>query len=169
MNRLIVTLATLIALAMVLPATATAQQRPHRHQDTVERLFPNPRHLIALRDELGLSEAQQTQIRTLLEGKRDAHKADRQALREAHQEMRELVTSDAAADAIRAKLDEVLELENQLKRERLSLALELRAILTPEQRTRLQELSAERREQRQERRQRRGKRRQGPGQPPTTY
>ena len=169
MNRLFLTLATLIALALVIPATATAQQRPHRHQDAVQNLFPNPRHLIALRDELGLNEAQQTQIRALLEGKRDTHQARRQELREAHQAMRELATSDASADAIRAKLDEILELENQLKRDRLELALELRAILTPEQRTQLQELVAERREQHQERREHRGKRRQGRGQPATTF
>ncbi|RDV37817.1 hypothetical protein DV096_11920 [Bradymonadaceae bacterium TMQ3] len=169
MNRLIITLSTLIALALVLPATASAQQGPQRHQDTVERLLPNPRHLIALRDELGLSEAQKTRIRTLLEGKRDAHQARRQGLREAHQAMRELIASNGSDDAIRAKLNEVLELENRLKRERLDLALELRAVLTPEQRTQFQELSAQRREQRREQRGPRGKRRQGPGQPATTF
>ncbi|RAL20759.1 hypothetical protein DL240_15695 [Lujinxingia litoralis] len=152
MKRLTFALTALLTLTFLLPMQATAHQRHQRHQGGVERLFPSPRHVMALRDELNLSQDQQTRIRALVEEQRSAHQAQRQTLQQARASLREQVQSGANAATIRGAFDQVLELENELKRQRLELGLSLRQVLTPEQRTQLAEKAAERRQKVQKRR-----------------
>lgn len=96
-------------------------------------------------DELNLSTEQTEQIRTIRDQARTDTTELRQQLWAAHQEMRTLMASDASADQLRSQHQEVQDLMQQLGDEHFDTMLEIRDVLTPEQRAQLAELQQQRR------------------------
>ena len=107
-----------------------------------------------LADELDLTEGQIAQLEANREAGKENRKADRKAMREVHKQLREAIESgadQAALDTLAVKL-------GQLKVKKFQRIHEQRAqfesILTPEQKTRLDELKAKREARHEKRMQR---------------
>lgn len=103
---------------------------------------------------LELTDAQQTQLRQIHEGHREATRALREEIRAKRQEVHRLsaaATFDEAA--VRAKLTEIAALEAKLLGEQVRVRQEAQSILTPEQRTQLEQRKQERMQRFQERKQ----------------
>ena len=100
--------------------------------------------------EIGLDDAQVSEIQTLMEDSRDDGKAIREQLREAKGEMKDLMGAQSPdRAAIMGQIDEISDLKAELKKVRVGTMLDIRGILTPEQFEQLQELRKERRAERQ--------------------
>lgn len=142
----------LAALALILPATATAQQGP-RHQDGGHGHFTNPGHILRAADELELSDDQRGEIRTLMEQNRATIKPVREQLQEEGKRLKEMMADSALERGeVLAQLDRVLALEGQVKRQRAEAFLDIRDVLTADQRAQAQELFEERGQQMRNRR-----------------
>ncbi len=165
--RLPLFLMFLAAACMLLPATVLAQGGP-RHGGGPGH-FTNPRHLVQHADKLELTENQQEKIRQLLEENRGEIHPLRETLRQEGETLREMMADDAVdRQQVFEQLDQVLDLEAQVKRKRTAMVLDVRDILDVDQRAQARELfeekgqrmrnrGKERRQHRQQRQQRRGK------------
>ena len=150
----------LATLGLLLPATAFAQQRGHKGGEGVDGHFANPGQLMRMADELDLRDEQRDEIRTLLEANREQVQPLREQLREQTRSLREMMADSSASQTqVLAQLDQVLELEGQVKRRRAVLFLEVRDVLDEEQQERARELLEERRGERGDRRQKQMRRR----------
>ncbi len=158
-KRLPLFLMLLAAACMLLPATVMAQQGP-RHGGGPGH-FTNPRHLMQHADKLKLTEDQQEQIRQILEENRGEISPLREKLRQQGETLREMM-ADGAVDRqqVFEQLEQVLELEAQVKRKRTSIMLDVRDILDEDQRAQARELVEDRGERRQNRGQERRQNRQ---------
>lgn len=96
-----------------------------------------------LRD-LNLSADQMNRIQQIRSRYREQLKSDRDAARQAQQELRTLMAGSASDDQIREKFRQVRDLRTKLADAQFSSMLEIRNVLTPEQRQRF----AQRMEQR---------------------
>lgn len=171
-QRLPFFLVLLATFGLLLPATAFAQRGEgprsgERYSQSDERPYAqgrqgpgmrgggglamrgegiNPRHLLRHAEELELSDGQQSRIRAILESQRDEVRPIHEGLREESQALQELMSTPAAQrSAIMAQLEVVLDLENELKRQRASLMLDIRDVLSPAQRAKAQEIMEARR------------------------
>lgn len=84
--------------------------------------------------DLNLTPEQIQKIRALRNQDQNRLSQQRRALRQAHQELRELMASDASAEQVRQKYDQVKALRQQLGDAQFNNMLAMREILTPEQR-----------------------------------
>lgn len=92
-------------------------------------------------DELGLDEQTREAIRSIVSDSRESGEALRAELRGLHLRMKDLLEQDAPErEAVMALADEIGRVETSLHRHRLGALLEIRALLTPEQRKQLAEL-----------------------------
>jgi len=85
-------------------------------------------------DKLNLSQEQRTKIEAIRAKYKDQIDQNQQAMRQGHEEMRELMMGDASADTIRQKhqaLEPIMQKMGQLRFESM---LEIREVLTLEQR-----------------------------------
>jgi periplasmic protein CpxP/Spy len=103
-----------------------------------------------------LTDAQKTQMRQIHESHRAATSGLRQEVQAKRQELRQL-TSGATFDegAVRAKLTEIAAVEAKLLAEQFRMRQESQAILTPEQKTQLEQRRQEFKQRFEERRERR--------------
>lgn len=101
---------------------------------------------------LGLSDAQRAQVRQIIANHRSQFQTLRQQLREAREQLAEKILAPGTVqpDDLNATIQRIGELRDQLSREALQVALEIRGVLTPDQlakaaevRRRLNELRAE--------------------------
>lgn len=99
-----------------------------------------------LQEQLELSTEQTQQIETIQQQSKSATEALRQQLRENHQQMQSLIASDASDDELRQQHDRIQALRQQLNDSRFETRLQIREVLTPEQRNRLAELMQQRSE-----------------------
>ncbi len=120
MRRLLLILAPL-ALAM---AQGTDPLRDH--------LVP-PEVIMEHQGELGISDEQREQIKQLVSEAQAKFSQLQWDLRARMDALQEQITENAAVDAVLAQLDQVLEIESQIKRTHLGLLLGLRRVLTKEQ------------------------------------
>lgn len=98
-------------------------------------------------DQLGLDEATQAQITQLVEASRSQREVLREASQREREVLRELLAADTPnTDAVMEQIDVLGSLRTSLRKERLRSWLEVRALLTPEQRQQLREMRSERRE-----------------------
>ncbi|ANM30709.1 hypothetical protein ABI59_15685 [Acidobacteria bacterium Mor1] len=113
--------------------------------------------------ELGLSEAQQDEIRGLVETRMEAGLGDQlRQLRQARREIRGLMGNPATTeDQVLAAVQAVGTLEQEVLVERFRLRRDVQALLTPEQQARAQEIHQQREQKREEFRSRRGNRIRG--------
>ena len=161
------TLALALAFLMTIPMAVSAQEGPRhragergmeRGNQLAEHI--NPRHLMRSAEQLGLNEGQKEAIAGIIESHREEVEPVREQLRQEAGTLRELM-GDSRADRQRilAAHERVQQLELQMKRHRVEMFLDLRDVLTVEQREQARELvqsRGERRQQMQERRQRGG-------------
>lgn len=161
-----ISLALTLALLMMIPLTAAAQEGPrHRSAERgMERAHQmaehiNPRHLLRSAEALGLSDGQKESIAGILESHREEVQPLREELREEAGSLRELMgDSQAERQRILAAHERVQALELQMKQHRVEMFLDIRDVLTVEQRDQarslLQDRGSERRQMMRERRQR---------------
>lgn len=118
---------TLVASGTLAWAAADEGKRADRHAK-FSRMY---------QERLGLSDDQMTQIRTIKERDRGAHKQVGQALHRAQAELRQLALSGADAPAVQRKEAEVQHLLGQMVQLRTKHLQEIGPILTPEQREKM--------------------------------
>jgi Spy/CpxP family protein refolding chaperone len=97
-------------------------------------------------DELDLDEETREAIRDVVQRSRASHEELRDELRGLHRQMKGLLSEDAPDEStVMALADRIGLLETSLHKHRLAAMLEIRSVLTPEQRERLTELREEKR------------------------
>lgn len=95
--------------------------------------------------ELGLSQQQVEQMQAIKNKYKSQTAQQRQALRQAEQELRNMIAGTASADEIRQKHNEVRALRQQLEDANFASLLEIREIMTPEQRAKFAQIMQNRR------------------------
>lgn len=113
-------------------------------QNTEEQRRPG-RDKSQLFQDLNLTPEQNQQIQTIQNQYREQISQRGQGLRQARQELSELMASTAAQNQIREKYRQVAELQQQLGNIRFDSMLAMREVLTPEQRRQFAERKQNRR------------------------
>jgi Spy/CpxP family protein refolding chaperone len=124
--------AALVASSVLTPATVTHAQQPPAPQGA--RMFSR------LQQNLGLTDDQVNQIRTVFQQQRDARRQLGQTMRQAQTDLRQLLLNAGAADAITAKKAQVAQLMAQGLDLRVQTLQQIGPILTQEQRDKLVQL-----------------------------
>ena len=94
-------------------------------------------------DRLDLSEEQSTQIKGIYRRHYRTNQESRQELREARKEMESLLISEANPNRLRQKHREIQSLNQELGNSRFEAILEVREVLTPQQRQEIADMMAE--------------------------
>ncbi|MCY7323601.1 MAG: Spy/CpxP family protein refolding chaperone [Phormidesmis sp. CAN_BIN36] len=146
----------IVALLMALGG-AIALKESHRVDATLEpsflaadpgaqdALLPPKRGMGWLR-ELDLEPAQMQKIQAIRRQSRDQIDRQRQAIQQGQQELRSLMASDASADQIRGKYLQVKRVREELADTQFNSLLEMRQVLTPNQRRKFAERMQRRRD-----------------------
>lgn len=90
-------------------------------------------------DQLDLTDAQKDQMRELRFKHQKEMIKQRADLRVARLELQELIRSDADRGTINSKIDEIGKLETSMEKARVANRLDMRSILTPEQREKIKD------------------------------
>ncbi|AFY96365.1 Spy/CpxP family protein refolding chaperone [Chamaesiphon minutus] len=98
--------------------------------------------------ELNLSPDQIRRLQQIQKNARGKTQARRQALQAARQELNQLLQSNASADLVRQKRQQVQTLQREIADANFENTLAIREILTPEQRVKWQQLIQQRRQNR---------------------
>lgn len=96
-------------------------------------------------EQLDLSDAQKAEIQNIRQQARESKSGRREEAQAAREKMRELFASDASADELRAQHRANQEIRQALHEQRFEMKLQIREVLTPEQRSKLAELKPEHR------------------------
>jgi Spy/CpxP family protein refolding chaperone len=100
-------------------------------------------------EELGIDEQTLAEIKQIVDASREQGKAIYEEHRAARDAMRQLLEQDAPdVDAVMRQAEVIGEVDVRKHKHRIATMLEIRAKLTPEQRTQLRQLKAEMRERR---------------------
>lgn len=146
---LIAALVATLFVASLAPQRAVAQGR----LDVLEELVPPPRMLLRHQEELGLTDKQKADLKKVL---KDAQAASLDLEFKVQEEAEKLAALIGAPKvdipAALKQADALMAAENALKRVKLEMMLRTKALLTPAQLQKIDEVRAERREQRLERR-----------------
>lgn len=161
MSKFKVIFAFLILMLTFSAVSAQIEEEPDDAPPPGERPMRRPNLL----RELGLTDAQVRQLRTINGQNRPRLKAAQEKMRNAKRALDDAIYADAIDNAnIELKLREFSAAESEINRIRTTTELAVRNVLTPEQLTRFRELRAnfekrmeERRDQRQERKSNRRK------------
>ena len=94
--------------------------------------------------QLDLTPEQSQEIEAIQEESRTEKETLRQQMQTKHQEMRSLFTSDSTTEQLREQHEQLQNLHQQLATNRFETMLQIREVLTPEQRTQIAELMAQR-------------------------
>ena len=92
--------------------------------------FPHPRMI----EELGLTDEQVTQMKELHEKNKESYKEKKKVMWEKKKALQEALQGESSDDSLRALHEEVLTAKESLAKARFEKVLEIRKILTPEQR-----------------------------------
>ena len=146
------------ATMLILPlGINTVQAQEYNSGDSViERSYRNKHEgkqgmrdgITKLTQQLDLSSEQSEQIEAIREQAETENQLLFEQLQTNRQEMQSLLTSDANPEQLRANHQDGQNLRQQLSDIRLETMLEIREVLTPEQRTQMAELMAQRRDRR---------------------
>lgn len=90
--------------------------------------------------QLNLSPEQLQKLKTIRDRNPNRMRELAQQLRQANKELRDLLVSTESSDAIRAKHTQVLSLQQELQKQHFERMLSMREILTPQQRSQLNEI-----------------------------
>ena len=154
--------ATIATIAILLGANAALAQDNMRENTTMEWSHKNKhgdkRGMKGMRggidrlvQQLDLTSEQSEQIEAIEEQSETENQALFEQLQTNRQEMQSLLTSNADSEQLRANHQQGQNLRQELGDNRFETMLEIREVLTPEQRTQMAELMAQRRGRRFER------------------
>ena len=135
----------LSALLLVVGTTVRAQQPPPQPHEPArdpigENLIP-PEMLMQNQEEIGLSEGQRQSLQAELEKVHARFGELQEQLRKENEALAALLKKDQADEAkALAQLEKVMEVERQMKRAHLGLAVAIKNQLTPEQQEKAQKL-----------------------------
>lgn len=151
MTRLLRTLALLLVFALV--AAPALARDPRRGPGALRgALFP-PEMLMRHADELDLQDAQRETIIAAIQEMQTSVVPLQWELREQSQKLREMVEqSQIDEKAALSQAGRISDIEGQIKQMHLALLIRIKNSLTDDQRARLDELKAERKQQRRDRR-----------------
>lgn len=90
--------------------------------------------------QLNLSDTQLQKLKQISDRDRDSLREMGQKVKQGHRELRELLASSEGSDAIRAKHSQLLNLQKELRQKHFERMLSMREILTPEQRSQLNQI-----------------------------
>lgn len=160
MKRYALTLLTITAVAAPLAAWMTitppmpqanalplevAQEMPGREgKPGMGRMGEPGERLLRMADELGLSDAQRNQIQTIFAEAKTANEPLWQQMQAAREQMQTLMSSGASQAELQAQHGQMQALRQQMSDRHFSTMMAVREVLTPEQRTQLQEMHSER-------------------------
>ena len=134
---------TTAALMLLFVGTAVAQQPappPPAHDPIGEAFFP-PELVMQNQQAIGLTDAQKESLKTELRKAQVRFTELQWQLSDQAEKLAALVKQETLQEGqILAQLDNVLNVEREIKRTQLSLVIQIRNALTPEQRARLTEL-----------------------------
>ncbi len=129
---------TLIAFLLLTVATARAQQPG---SDPIGDAFFSPELVMQHQQTIGLTDQQKTVFKAELRKAQMRFTELQWQLSDESEKLVALVKQEAVDEqAVLAQLDKVLNAEREIKRTQLSLVIQIRNNLTPEQRARLTEL-----------------------------
>lgn len=144
---------TIAFLAIAIAATGAifvfgqteGQEKPHRRGFSHRGNFHHRGMMMGRRmfRQLDLTDAQKEQIRTIRKTSRDSTKALRDSLRDTHKQLADLGT-DGTFDqaAVESLAGQQADLQKQLIIERQKVKSQIFAVLTPEQKTKFNEMKA---------------------------
>lgn len=115
---------------------AQQPQRPDHPGGNEDRLF----------EQLNLTQAQKQQIQAIRNQYKGQLTQSRQAVRQAQEELKTLMTGTASANQIREKHRQVLTLRQKLEELQFESMLAMREVLTPEQRKQFGQMMQQRRD-----------------------
>ena len=107
-----------------------------------ENLVERPKLLPSgkLLKQLNLSDTQLQKLKELSDRDRDSLREMSQKVKQGHRELKDLLASSEGSDAIRAKHNQLLSLQQELRQKHFERMLSMREILTPEQRSQLNQV-----------------------------
>jgi Spy/CpxP family protein refolding chaperone len=127
-------------VSLLTPVLAQPPSPPRLHGP------PHEARLEHLVEAIGLDEKTLTEVYKIIDASKAEHRELRRKLREAHDHMRSLLEQDKPDEAtVMAQADVIGGLETEARKQRLQTMLQVHALLTPEQRTKLLELLRTRR------------------------
>jgi periplasmic protein CpxP/Spy len=143
--RLLTCLSILLAIAPTLPVLANLSIAQNNQSPNTELKIPVG-NLNNLAKELSLSREQIQKLQQLRKNAQGKNKQRRQNLQIAKQELNQLIQGNASADQVRQKRQQVQSLQREIADTNFEQTLAIREILTPEQRVKLQQIMAQRRQ-----------------------
>jgi Spy/CpxP family protein refolding chaperone len=110
---------------------------------------PSVDRLLALADELALTDAQKTKLREIRRKTPGALMSKRQAVAEARLDLQDLLAQENTSGAdLRRAHDKLVKSQGDLQAARFDLKLQVREVLTPEQRDKVRDAARDRMRQR---------------------
>lgn len=89
-----------------------------------------------------LDEDQQETVKAMLEENREETEGLREEMETLREELRELIQSEAASTSLNAKIEEIGALRTEMMKKQVNLRVEIRKLLTEEQKAQLDEMEA---------------------------
>ncbi|MFE1743746.1 Spy/CpxP family protein refolding chaperone [Coleofasciculus sp. H7-2] len=146
---------SLLAVFILSVGSAVALADPNPQSSQIAQNSPGARpqrrNKDGLLQQLNLTQQQMQQMQAIRQKYRNQIAPRQQALRQARQELATLMNSTASASQIRSKNQQVEELQQQLQKLRFESMLEMREVMTLEQRAKFAQLMQQRRQQKGER------------------
>ncbi len=144
-----------LAGVLAVPATILAQEDNFEPPMMFKHHGHHGGHFFEhMADELDLTEGQKAQLEANRDATREAHKAQRQQIRELHKQLREAIESGADQATLDSLGSELGKLQVAKMQQMHKQREQFEAILTDEQKAKLEQLKRERKERRMEHRQR---------------
>lgn len=147
------TAATIAATILILPFGINAVEAQNNSGDSMMEWSERNKHegkwgmrggITRLTEQLDLTPEQTEQIEAISERSKTDNQALVEQLQTNRQEMRSLLTNNASAEELRTNHQDLQNLQQELGNNRFETMLEIREILTPEQRTQMAELMEQR-------------------------
>lgn len=154
------TASAIAATILILPFGINAVEAQNNSRDSIREWSHQNKHagnwgmrggITKLTEQLDLTPEQSEQINAIAERSKTEDRALFEQLQANRQEMRSLLASNASPEELRANHQDLQNLQQELGNNRFETMLEIREILTPEQRTQMAELMEQRRGRRFER------------------
>ena len=146
--RLLTCLSIFLSVVTILPARADLLLNQTNQSPNGELKIPAG-NLNNLAKELNLSPEQIQKLQQLRKNTQGKNKERRQTLQAAKQELNQLIQGNASTDQVRQKRQQVQSLQREIADTNFENTLAIREILTPEQRVKLQQIRAQRRQNQQ--------------------
>ena len=146
--HLLTCLSIFLSIVTILPARADLSLNQTNQSPNGELKIPAG-NLNNLAKELNLSPEQIQKLQQLRKNTQGKNKERRQTLKTAKQQLNQLIQGNASTDQVRQKRQQVQSLQREIADTNFENTLAIREILTPEQRVKLQQIRAQRRQDRQ--------------------